>query len=224
MTYKLYFGDCLEIMPTLEAGSIDAVITDPPYGMGKYNKFGSRGNLTEAQPYTPIIGDDKPFDPSPFLEFPNVVLFGANWYSSKLPDCAGWIIWDKRDGMNSNNFGDCEIAWVKNSIATRIYRHRWNGMIKDSEQNQRRVHPTQKPIALMAWILENYTNYGDTILDPFMGSGTTGVAAIQTGRNFIGIEMSKDYFAIAEKRIHEATLQPPLFIPQQEKVEQLAMV
>ena len=197
-------------MKGMDDNSIDAVITDPPYGMGKYNKFGSRGNLTISMPYTPIIGDDKPFDPSPFLGFPVVILFGANWYSDKLPAAAGWIIWDKRDGMTSNNFGDCELAWVKGAIATRIFRHRWNGMIRDSERNKKRVHPTQKPVALMKWIITNYTAHGDTILDPFMGSGTTGVACVQTGRNFIGIEIDPTYFKIAERRIKDAQQQMPL--------------
>lgn len=210
--YQLHNLDCLDFMRTLEAASVDAVISDPPYGMGKYNKFGSRGSLTEAQPYTPIIGDDKPFDPSPFLDFPKVVLFGANWFSDKLPAAAGWIVWDKRDGIASNDFGDCEMAWVKGAVATRVFRHRWNGMIKDSEQNQRRVHPMQKPIALMLWILENYTNLGDTIFDPFMGSGTTGVACMQLGRNFIGCEIDPNYFAIAQKRIKAAAMQEPLFV------------
>jgi site-specific DNA-methyltransferase (adenine-specific) len=201
----LRLGDCLEILPTLQG--VDAVVSDPPYGMGKYNKFGSRGNLTDAQPYTPIVGDDKPFDPTPFLDFPKVILFGANWYHNRLPNWAGWIIWDKRDGMTSNNFGDCEMAWVKDAVATRIFRHRWNGMIKASEQNQKRVHPTQKPIALMRWIIENYTDEGDTIFDPYMGSGTTGIAAVQLGRNFIGCEIVPEYFAIAQKRIEAAQSQ-----------------
>jgi site-specific DNA-methyltransferase (adenine-specific) len=201
----LRLGDCLEILPGLQG--VGAIVADPPYGMGKYNRYGSRNNLIEAQPYTPIVGDDKPFDPSPFLGFPKVILFGANWYHNRLPNCAGWIIWDKRDGMTSNNFGDCEMAWVKGEVATRVFRHRWNGMIKASEQDQKRVHPTQKPIALMRWILENYTDPSDTILDPFMGSGTTGIAAVQAGRNFIGIEIVPEYFAIAEKRITDAQAQ-----------------
>jgi site-specific DNA-methyltransferase (adenine-specific) len=136
-----------------------------------------------------------------------VILFGANWYHNRLPNWAGWIIWDKRDGMTSNNFGDCEMAWVKDAVATRIFRHRWNGMIKASEQNQKRVHPTQKPIALMRWIIENYTDEGDTIFDPYMGSGTTGIAAVQLGRNFIGCEIVPEYFAIAQKRIEAAQSQ-----------------
>jgi site-specific DNA-methyltransferase (adenine-specific) len=176
--------------------------------MGKYNKFGSRSNLTAAMPYTPIIGDDKPFDPLPFIGFPTVILFGANWYSDKLPAAAGWIIWDKKDGMTSNNFGDVEMAWVKGAIATRLIHHRWSGMIKASEQDQRRVHPTQKPVAVMAWIIEHYTKPGNTVLDPFMGSGTTGVACVQTGRNFIGIEIDPGYFEIAKRRIEQA--QPAL--------------
>jgi site-specific DNA-methyltransferase (adenine-specific) len=211
MTVELYCGDCLEYMRGMEAGSVDAVITDPPYGRGVLDRFGSRGHATHAMPYMPIFGDDKPFDPKPFLDFPTVIMFGANWYSDKLPAAAGWIIWDKKDGGESDNFGDCEMAWVKNAVATRLIHHLWRGMIKASEKDQRRVHPTQKPVAVMAWIIENYTNPGDTIFDPFMGSGTTGVACMQLGRNFIGCEIAPGYFEIAKKRIAQAELQPCLF-------------
>jgi site-specific DNA-methyltransferase (adenine-specific) len=201
----LRLGDCLEVLPTL--GGVDAVISDPPYGMGKLNKFGSRGNLTEAMPYTPIWGDDKHFDPHPFLDFPVVVLFGANWYSDLLPCSGGWIVWDKKDGGTPDHFSDGEMAWVKGSNVVRIIHHKWRGMIKASEQRERRVHPTQKPVWVMAWIIERYTQPGDTVLDPFMGSGTTGVACVKLGRHFIGIEKEPKYFDIAQRRIADAQAQ-----------------
>ncbi len=205
--WQVITGDCLEILPTLAAGSVDAVITDPPYGMGKLNRFGNRSRLTVATPYTPIVGDDKPFNPAPFLDYPIVVMFGANWYADKLPPSGGWVVWDKKDGLTPNDFSDGEMAWVKGSNTVRIIHHRWSGMLKASEQKERRCHPTQKPVAVMAWIIEKYTQPGDTILDPFMGSGTTGVACIQTGRNFIGIEIDPGYADIARARCAKAAEQ-----------------
>ena len=208
----LYEGDCLDIMPLIPDGSVDAVITDPPYGMNLQTAYKTRkrGALAECNDFLPIIGDDKPFDPQPFLGFPVVVLFGANWYADRLPTSGAWLVWDKLDGLTSkrdigfNDNSDCELAWTNVGNATRIIRHRWMGMLKASEQQNRRVHPTQKPVAVMEAIITYLTRVGDTILDPFMGSGTTGVACINTGRNFIGIERDPNYFAIAKARIEKA--------------------
>ena len=215
---QLYLGDCLEVLPTLEAGSVDAVITDPPYGAGIATNYKTRkrGALAECNDFAPIVGDFQPFDPSPFLSLRTVVLFGANYYANKLPPCSGWIVWDKLDGLASdrtlgfNDNSDCELIWTNQNRAARIISHRWMGCMKASEHGQRRVHPTQKPVALLVTILEHYTEPGTTILDPFMGSGTTGVACVQTGRNFIGIEIDPGYFDIARQRIERAMLQPRL--------------
>jgi DNA modification methylase len=107
--------------------------------------------------------------------------------------------------VNSGDFADCELAWTSHKKAVRKFAYMWNGMIK--QKPEERYHPTQKPLALMLWVLENYTNEGNTIFDPFMGSGTTGVACVQTGRNFIGCEIDPGYFEIAKKRIEAAQLQ-----------------
>ena len=215
MTVELYLGDCLEVMQELEDGSVDAVITDPPYGMGLLtnNHTRKRSGLAECNDFPPIAGDDRPFDPSPFLDYFLVVLFGANYYADKLPVSGGWIVWDKLDGLNSkreigfNDNSDCELIWTNDKGPLRILRHRWMGAMKGSENGVKRVHPTQKPVALMKQIIEYWTLPNATILDPFMGSGTTGVACVQTGRNFIGIEIEPKYYEIAEKRIAEAQLQ-----------------
>lgn len=206
MTINLLLGNCLDELPKLADTKIDAVITDPPYGIALKTNYKSRGRgkLCECNDYPPIFGDDKPFNPLPFLAYKTVVLFGANYYANNLPPSSGWIVWDKRDGMPSNDQADCELIWTNKKGPARIFRHRWNGMIKASERNQRRVHPTQKPVALMKWIIEHYTGPNDTILDPFMGSGTTGVACVELNRNFIGIEINPDYFAIAQRRIAQA--------------------
>ena len=218
MTYSLYLGDCLEYMKSMPDKSVDAVITDPPYGIGIKANYAERGRgaLAECNNFKQIIGDNIPFNPSPFLSYPTVVMFGSDHYYEKLSG-GSWHVWDKLDGLVSdrevgfNDNSDCEFIWCNQLGATRLFRHRWMGAMKKSEQQERRIHPTQKPVSLMMQIIKYFTNPTDTIFDPFMGSGTTGVAAIQLGRNFIGCEIVPTYYAIAEKRIKEATLQPLLF-------------
>jgi len=206
---ELYLGDCLDVLPTLAA--VDCLLSDPPYGVGyiggaSFNRYG--GNTKHHG--IKIIGDDTPFDPDPFLDFPVVVLFGANNFANSLPDSRGWIFWHKRPGMARNDFGDGEIIWTNQDHVIRYIRHMWNGVLRDSEVGAEHYHPTQKPVALIEWLLQEYTAPDDLILDPFMGSGTTGVACIQTGRRFIGIERDAKYFEIACRRIAQS--QSPLFV------------
>jgi site-specific DNA-methyltransferase (adenine-specific)/modification methylase len=205
----LYHGDCLEILPTLS--KVDAVITDPPYGIGYSHGVGG-GKLAASTRFDshPVVGDDVPFDPVPWLGFDRVVLFGANHFASRLPDSAFWLVWDKRDGVCSNDQADCEMAWVKGRGNARVIRHLWNGMLKDSERGIQRVHPTQKPVEVMAWAIKQVGN-PSAILDPFMGSGTTGVACANLGRKFIGIEIERKYFDIACERIDNAYRQTRMF-------------
>lgn len=218
--FTLHNGDCLEYMKTLAPASVQACISDPPYGVSfvtgsSFNRYG--GNTKHHG--VKIAGDDKPFDPAPFLGFPVVVLFGANNYADKLPASRGWIFWHKRPGMKRNDFGDGEIIWTNQDHVIRYIRHMWNGVLRDSEVGAEHYHPTQKPVSLMAWLLQEYTKPGDTIFDPYMGSGTTGVACVQSGRNFIGCEIDPKYFAIAEKRISQAALQPALFTPSNTRLQ-----
>lgn len=200
----------MDILPTL--GRVDAVITDPPYGIS-YSPSQNTKTSWCKKTFTGknvVIGDNKHFDPSPLLRFDKIILFGANNFSDKLPPSSEWIIWDKREWITSNDFSDCEMIWTNGKGVSRIFRHYWNGALRASERGEQRVHPTQKPICLMEWLINRYTSAGDTILDPFMGSGTTGVACVKTGRNFIGIEIDPDYFAIAKRRIEIAEMQPRL--------------
>ena len=132
----------------------------------------------------------------------NQVVFGGNYFSEYLPPSRGWLVWDK---VVRAKWPDGELAWTSFDKGLKIFQYsRADAYINSIKEKQ---HPTQKPIALMKWILENYTEEGDTIFDPFMGSGTTGVACVQTERNFIGCEIDPDYFKIAERRIHEAQQQ-----------------
>ena len=207
----LYQGDCREVLPTL--GKVDACVSDPPYGIG-FVHSGKGGKLARSTSFggVSIVGDDAPFDPSPWLHFDSVVLWGANHYASRLPDASCWLTWDKRDGVCSNDQADCEHAWTNLKGPARIKRHLWNGMLKASEKGQIRVHPTQKPIEVMEWCIRQLPDDAKTILDPFMGSGTTGVAAVKLGRKFLGIEIEPKYFDIACRRISEALRQPDMFI------------
>jgi site-specific DNA-methyltransferase (adenine-specific) len=216
----LYLGDCREILPSL--GKVDACVTDPPYGIAHVKGAGGLGKHNRRN-IAPIAGDDVPFDPCPFLAFPDVILWGASHFAQSLPH-GRWYVWDKLDGMESfDSFSDIEIAWHNKRGAERIFRHMWKGICQDSEKDATREHPTQKPIALMRWCIEQ-CSAPRTILDPFMGSGTTGVAAVKLGRRFIGIEIEERYFNIAVRRIEEALRQPDLFIERPKPAKQEAFL
>ena len=220
MTVELHLGDCLEFLKTLPDKSVDAVITDPPYGANLDTDFSKMTNgdgfkgLKSGNFYSSVIGDNKPFDPTEIInKSDTVILFGYDYYAGKLPENSTVMVWDKRLTESADKcFGSpFELLWVNKKTRKRIYRVRWYGLFGTEKQDvKKRVHPTQKPIELMVRIIQDFTHEGDTILDPFMGSGTTGVACVQTGRNFIGIEIDPNYFAIAERRIKEAQMQPNL--------------
>ena len=207
---QLYLGDCALILPTLP--KVDAVITDPPYGIGEAaGKNASRGNLAAAKDYGNDEWDNKPID-SELIDSlvgagDTAIVFGGNFYAMPAASC--WLIWDKENG--SNDFADAELAWTNLPKAVRLIRYRWNGMLRANNE-MRGDHPTQKPIGVMRWCIEQAGN-PQTILDPFMGSGTTGVAAVQMGRKFIGIEREEKYFSIACKRIEQAYAQDDWITP-----------
>lgn len=207
MSVQLMLGDCLELLPLLTG--VNAVITDPPYGIGYSPSQNSSKAFCKKTFVGDVVvhGDDIAFDPKPLLRFPIVVLFGANNYADKLPSSTEWIIWDKRQDFPSNDFADCEMIWTNGKGTARIFRHLWSGAIRASERGEPRLHPTQKPLVLMKWLIERYTKPGDTVLDPYAGSGTTAIACIQTGRNFIGYEISAHYHALAINRIADAQMQ-----------------
>lgn len=204
---RLIHGDCLEVLPTLEAGSVDAVITDPPWGSNNdcdYTRFSGGLWPNHHHRRRGIIGDDEPFDPSPWLGFPQVVLWGYQFFAPRLP-VGTLLVWNKkRDSQLGTFLSDGEIAWQKGGKGVYIFPHVWHGFDRASERNQGILHPTQKPVALFRWCLERATKPGDTVIDPYMGSGSCGVACIETGRDFIGIELDADYFTIAQRRIEAA--------------------
>lgn len=192
----MYLADCFEILPTLP--EVGAVITDPPYGISWATPEGPG-----RKPQRRIAGDDGPFDCSRLLGIaPQLIAWGANHFAPTLPRSAGWLVWDKRVTDWSNDQSDCELAWTNVLTTARIFRMNWGGGGCIAGENGAGVgylHPTQKPVALMRWCIG--MTKGETILDPFMGSGTTGVAALRHGRKFIGIEIDPNYFDIACQRI-----------------------
>jgi site-specific DNA-methyltransferase (adenine-specific) len=212
---RLIQGDCLDILPTL--GKVDAVVTDPPYGISHKSGGGTGGKWHKVKHQgVTIAGDAEPFDPSPFINLGvPLIMWGANFYSDKLPG-AGWLIWDKRPGIEDMEFNrsDAELAYFSGTKTVKTIRHLWHGICRDSEVGQH-WHPTQKPVAVMQKCLEHVQN-AETILDPFMGSGTTGVACVNLGRSFIGIEIDPGYFDIAVKRITDAHKQADFFVSKPE--------
>lgn len=216
---RLIFGDCLDVLPTLSG--VDAVVTDPPYGIGATFGKVTTGKWPTRHHNSPIIGDDKPFNPSPWITFPHCILWGANFYSERLPG-AGWLVWDKRRGVERMDWSrsDSELAYHKGSLTVKTFRHLWHGLCRDSEIGEH-LHPMQKPVALMRWCL-SFLPESCTVLDPFMGSGTTGIACLQTGRKFIGIEKDPAYFVVAQKRIADALASPLFDQPVPEPLELFA--
>ena len=203
----LYRGCCLEVMQTLD--KVDAVVTDPPYGINVEVMQNSKERWKSA----PTVETGKcEWDKKRIIEFVPLVLrlsqqqviFGGNYYADLLPPSRSWIVWDK---LATGGFSDCELAWTSHNRGVRKFEWLWNGFRK--QRPEERFHPTQKPIQLMKWVVKNYTR--TNVFDPFMGSGTTGVAAVQEGRKFIGVEIDERYFQIACKRIEEAQKQLRLF-------------
>jgi site-specific DNA-methyltransferase (adenine-specific) len=216
----LYLGDCREILPTL--GKVDAVVTDPPYGIGYCHGARAGGRLMGTDGMS-IVGDDEPFDPAPWLGFGECLFWGAEHFKNRLPDGGRWLVWNKRRHGVVRDQGCVENAWCSNSGVTRIFWHPWDGADLGQEHGTTRVHSNQKPIDVMRWSL-GFVD-GATILDPFMGSGTTGVACAKLGRKFIGIEIEPKYFDIACRRISEAYKQADLFIASpSEKPKQEALL
>lgn len=224
----LYLGDCREILPTL--GKVDAVVSDPPYGMAwqtdsrRYSGF-KNGEDTrgEGRAWAPIHEDNKPFDPAPWLAFPECILWGANHFGARLP-VGSTLVWIKKPAHLYGTFlSDAEIGWSKSGHGVYIFDVSFPNASRVVEGvDGRAAHPTQKPIDLMIACVEKVK--GRRILDPYMGSGTTGLACVRLGRRFIGIEINPAYFETACRRISDELKRPRLDLapppaPKQEALE-----
>ena len=199
----LYLADCMDVLPTLER--VDAVITDPPYGINYANESKHVGGNWKHHETSAWDKDRPPraaIDACLQAGF-IIIIWGGNYFTDWLPPSMKWLSWDK--GQDGFSLADFELAWTNQNKAARRINYPRALALKDVKQ-----HPTQKPEVVMRWCIEQAGN-PQTILDPFMGSGTTGVAAIQLGRKFIGIEREPKYFQIACDRIRQAVAQGQLF-------------
>ncbi len=211
--WTVHTGDCLEVMATLPANSVDAVVTDPPYGMDwdtdstRFSGPKQKGGPSYRNDYGEIEGDAEPFDPMPWLAFPRVVMWGANHYAQRLP-VGTTLVWIKKyDDQFATFLSDAEIGWMKGGHG--VYCHRAvfppPSRIAEAGLGDTSCHPTQKPISLMRWAMRRAKiEPGMTVLDPYCGSGTTGVACVLDGINFIGIEKNAKHADTARKRIGNA--------------------
>lgn len=212
---EVYLEDCAEALKRFNDNHFDLAIVDPPYGINvaKTGKVGGN-NAGKAKDYGAKEWDKQPPNDEYFRQLfrvsKNQIVWGANHFISKMPfDSSCWIVWDKD---NSGNFADCELAWTSFDTAVRKFQWRWNGMLQQNmKDKEERIHPTQKPVALYEWILQNYAERGDLILDTHLGSGSSRIAADKGGFNFVGFEIDADYYEKSKKRFNDFKSQLRMF-------------
>jgi site-specific DNA-methyltransferase (adenine-specific) len=209
---EVFLMDCMEGMKQYPDNYFDLAIVDPPYGIGESSKnFASRSKLASADKYVQKDWDnEKPTDEY-FLELfrvsKNQIIWGGNYLVGKTTPCM--IVWDKD---NTGDFADCEIAWTSFKTAVRKFKFRWNGMLQENMKNkENRIHPTQKPVKLYEWLLTNYANKGDKIIDTHVGSGSSRIACHKMGFDFTGYEIDEDYWNAQEQRFKQFKKQLTLF-------------
>lgn len=210
---QIYHGDCREILPAI--GSIGFLLSDPPYGIRYRSNHNSsrRGQWAKWVRYENlpgIVGDEEPIDTASLLAL-NVpmALFGGNYVADQLPPSRCWIIWNKRDGIGQNNQADCEMVWTNFDRPSRIYNHLWSGLLRAGEENvarSQKVHPHQKPIALLRYIIRYSETGGGVIVDPYAGSCSVAVAAKELGRRSVMIEIEERYCEIGANRCRQEVL------------------
>jgi DNA modification methylase len=197
----LYHGDCREVMAGLDL-NVSLLLTDPPYGMDYKPLRGGDGSKRWA---TGIQGDAEKFNPRHLLAYGRCVLWGANWYADALPPSGGWLVWDKTPKGIKNGFhaSHAELAWTNCCSSVRKFALQWGGEARDGEPH---LHPTQKPVGLMRWVLTQFTQPGDLILDPYMGSGPVAEACRDLGRHYVGIEIEERFCEAAAGRFAQGVL------------------
>lgn len=198
--HRLICGDGASV-----PGKFGLVLTDPPYGISvvKRGMVGADFGVAKKGRYEPIAGDDKVPDVRWLIERGDVaIVWGGNYFADQFPPAGGWLVWDKRsDSGIENSFADCELAWSSQTGPARVHRQLWNGMIREGERSPR-VHPTQKPVGLMAWC----AGFGKgEVFDPFAGSGSTLVACEQLGRVCTLVELSPAYCDVIVQRWESLT-------------------
>ncbi len=214
--HRLMCGDSTsidDVNKLINGHCVDMVYTDPPYGVSIVNCGAIKGTvgggkIVKCNKYAPIIGDDSIDIAIEAIQIIKAIgakveiIWGGNYFSSALGNSSCWVVWDKE---NTGNFADAELAWTNQKTAVRIFKHMWNGMIRASEHGQKRVHPTQKPVALALWCFEKYGESSKTILDLFGGSGSTLVACEKVDKISLIMELSPDYCDVIIKRWQDFT-------------------
>jgi DNA modification methylase len=218
---RLLLGDCREILPLL--GRVDAFVSDPPYGIGESAaKNNSRGNKAAPNDYGEDNWDREPADPQVIAwmlaNSDHQIIFGGNYFT--LPPSTCWLVWDKLNG--DNDFADCELAWTNLPKAERRVRWMWNGMLRKGREE--RFHLTQKPLGVMEWCLDHLPASVRAVCDPYAGSGTTGVACLKRGLQFIGIEREPHHFETMIRRITDASAAPDFFVERPPEPKQEALL
>ncbi len=214
---ELLHMDCMQYMADLPDNAFDLAICDPPYGIGESGATNkSRGKLAIAKDYKPFHGEDK--KPMPYKYFTelqrvskNQILWGANHYFDRIAKASScWLVWDKVTG--DSDFADCELAYTSFKTAVRMFRFQWSGMLQgDMKNKENRIHPTQKPVKLYQWLLKNYAEPNQRILDTHLGSGSSAIAAHYFGCEFVGCEIDEDYYKAACERFDNETKQAAMF-------------
>ena len=213
---SLYRGDCMDLMRQTPDKYYDICIIDMPYGIGEDgSKNHTRGKLATAKNYKAFAGNDlKAPDAEYFLELfrisKNQIIWGANHFISKIPfDSPCWIVWDKDNG--ETDFADCELAWTSFKTAVRKFKWKWQGMLQQNMKNkQERIHPTEKPIELYSWLIQNYAKPNQKILDTHLGSASIALAIDKANKldnmnlEFVGIELDTEYFDAGANRFRMA--------------------
>lgn len=205
--------DCMEYMVGLPDKAFDLAIVDPPYGINKAGPIGGRC-FAQVTNHEKKNWDKYPPEILYFDELKRVsknqIIWGANHFVNRIAeDSPCWIVWDK---LNTGDFADCELAYTSFKTAVRKFSYKWSGMMQgDMKNKESRIHPTQKPIKLYQWLLENYAKPGQRILDTHLGSGSSAIAAHYFGVDFVGCELDKDYYDAACKRFDQQTRQTTLF-------------
>ena len=222
LDFGFYNMDCMKGMKEFPDKYFDLAIVDPVYGgvtKGGYmtNNKGQHIGTGKANQrgYHAGLWNQQKTDNSYFEELmrvsKNQIVWGGNYFANSLPESQGWIVWDK-DHPEGIGFADCELAWTSFDVAARIYKFMWNGMLQGNMKHKEyRIHPTQKPVALYEWLINKYANDGDIILDTHVGSASSLIAFHKTRHKYVGFEIDKTYYDLAEKRLETVTAQTTIF-------------
>lgn len=212
---KIILADCMDIMKDIPDKYFELAITDPPYGIGEDGKSNhSRGCLAQTTKFIPKAWDrDKP-DNKYFTELfrvsKNQIIWGGNYFIECLKNTKCMLVWDKDNGKT--DFADCELAWCSFDKAVRKFKYKWQGMLQENmAAKETRIHPTQKPVALYRWLLQNYAKKGDKIIDTHSGSGSLACACHLEKFDFLAIEKDADYYKSSCERLETLRSQGTLF-------------